>query len=1102
MSRLSELAISQRSVTLLLSIALFVAGISAWGSLKQELLPDVDFPVITIVAPFPGAGATDVAAQVAEPIERSIQSVARLSQLRSTSANSIALVVAQFEFGTDVKETQATIEENIRELGLPDTVEPNVNALNINASPVIIASIAATSDDGLERAAQIATDEIVPQIEALDGVAGADVTGSLEQQVTITLDPTALAETAIPAQQIVGALQANNVTIPSGQVADDGTRIPVSTIGELTSVEQLEALVVGARQPVTAPGATPTLGQFPTPVTLGEVAAVELEDVARTGYGRTDGSPSLTLTITKTTDANTVRVADNVRAALADAGARYPDELSVLVVQDLSTFIKESQDGLLKEGGLGALFAVITIFLFLFSLRSTLVAAISIPLSVLSALVLMQVADISLNVMTLGGLAVAVGRVVDDAIVVLENIYRHRAMGEDRLTAVIRGPQEVARAITASTLTTVMVFLPIGFVGGIVSQLFLPFALTVTFALLASLVVALTVVPVLAYLFVNRVKLNVDSDGEPRNSLWIRAYTPSIKLALRSRLTRWGVLVGAAVLFVASLTLVGQLPTQFINTGSEKILSVTLAPPAGASSEAVLAKATEAESILLQQDIVEVVQTSVPGEGETGFGTILAALQGQPANSATLTIRLDDTAELNQSANALSDALVTIKASGYDVAVAQTAGFTSNNLDVVVSGPDTESVAAATNTVVSAIDDRDDLANLTSDLVTATPEIQVRVDPARAALTGSSAAQIAQEVRAALSSTTITTLTLSDEGTADVVVRVDPSLVTSVEALSQLQVGTVRRVPLSEVAQVEQVDVQGSITRIDGAPAAQITAEITDEDTGSVSSEIRTRIDELAAAGELPPNVDVRLAGVSEQQNEAFGGLYTSMAVAILLVYVMMVLAFNSLITPFVIMFSLPLATIGAFPALFLTGRPIGVSALIGFLMLIGIVVTNAIVLLDLVERLRSQGQPLRDAIVEGGRTRVRPILMTAFATILALIPLAAGLNEGSIIAAELGTVVIGGLFSSTLLTLIVVPVIYYMIESTKESIGRRFGGRSAEMAGVSPLTPAPAAAVTGATPVVVKRPIRAVASASVAPLRRRRLRRDLFGRFRRSGER
>ncbi|MDL2334878.1 MAG: efflux RND transporter permease subunit, partial [Chloroflexota bacterium] len=770
MSRLSAIAVNQRSVTLLLAFALFAAGISAWGSLKQELLPDVDFPVITVIAPFPGAGATDVATQVAEPIERSIQGIARLDSLRSTSANSIALVVAQFEFGTNVKDTRAAIEENIRALGLPQGVEPTVSALNINSSPVIIASIAATSSSSLDRAADIASSEILPQILALDGVASADLTGTLEQQLVITLDPSKMATAGITSQQISGILRANNLTIPSGQLPEGGTRIPVSTVGELTSIDQIVNLLVGASTTTTPP----------TPIFLKDVATVTVEHVATTGYARTNGQSSLTLTVTKASSGNTVQVARDVQKVLDDAAARHPSEISVVTVQDLSSFIVESQDGLLREGGLGALFAILTIFLFLFSLRSTLVAAISIPLSVLSALVLMQVADISLNVMTLGGLAVAVGRVVDDAIVVLENIYRHRALGEDRLTAVTKGPREVARAITASTLTTVMVFLPIGFVGGLVSQLFLPFALTVTFALLASLVCALTVVPVLAYLFIGRVKLNVDEDGEPKNSFWIRVYTPLIRGALRNRWTRWGVLAVSAALFVASLTLVAKLPTQFINTGSDKILGVTVIPAAGASSEAVLERATQAEEILLHLPDVQIVQTSVPGEGDTGFGTIFAALQGQPANSARMTVRFDPKVDLGEKAIALSDALAPIRADGYDTSVAQTAGFTSNKLDIVVSGPDLESVHTASDIVMAAIAGRSDLANLTSDLVEASPEIEVRVDPNKALGVGSTAAQIAAEVRAMLTPTTVGNVTLDPEGGAKLIVRTDPQVATSV----------------------------------------------------------------------------------------------------------------------------------------------------------------------------------------------------------------------------------------------------------------------------------------------------------------------------------
>ncbi len=1041
MSRLTDLAVAKRSVTLLFAAALFVAGVSAWGNLQQELLPDIEFPVITVIAPFPGAGSEDVAQQVAVPIERAIAGVARLETVQSTSANSIALVIAQFEYGTNVKEATTAIEEGIAAAGLPDTVEPDVSALNINASPVIIASIAATSADGLQAAADIARTEILPEITAIEGVSRADITGGLETRLLVTLDPERLTETGVSVSQINGVLTANNLTFPSGQVSDGGTRIPVSTIGRLTSVEEVASLVVGfeTAAPVdpAAPSAPTEPAGPPAAITLADLGTVELVDVATTGFGRTDGQPSLSLSVSKSSTANTVDVAAAVQAKLDEIGARYPDVVTVTTVSDLSAFITESTDGLLREGGLGALFAVLTIFLFLFSVRSTIVAAISIPLSVLTALVVMQLTGISLNIMTLGGLAVAVGRVVDDAIVVLENIYRHRAMGEDRWTAVTRGPREVASAITASTLTTVAVFLPLGFVGGLVSQFFLPFALTVTFALLASLICALTVVPVLAYFLLGKVSIKVDPSGEPKNSIWVRLYTPTIRFALRSRLTKLGVVALAGILFVASLAIVPLLPTQFISTGSEKLLQVSIAPPIGATSEAVLERAIEAEGIVMALDEVVLVQTSIPGDGDTSFQTIVAAQSGRPANSATLTVRLEDTADMAESTTRISDALDPVKTDGYDAQVSEAAGFSSNGLQIIVSAADRGLVESSTAAVVAALADDPDLANLQSDLVKATAEIQIVVDPEAAFGVGLTAAQVAGEVRTALVAQTATQVTIEDGQAVDLVIQVDPAAVTSVEALRDLPVGTVVKVPLSDVASVEQADVQGSITRIDQAPAASITAEILSEDTGAVSASVQTVLDDLVASGTIPPAVSVELAGVSQQQTEAFGGLFASMAVAILLVYVMMVLAFNSLITPFIILFALPLATIGAFPALLLTGRPIGVSALIGFLMLIGIVVTNAIVMLDLVERLRSEGVPTRQALIEGGRTRVRPILMTAIATILALIPLAAGFNEGSIIAAELGTVVIGGLFSSTFLTLIVVPVVYSLVDSVKVRAGR-----------------------------------------------------------------
>jgi HAE1 family hydrophobic/amphiphilic exporter-1 len=530
----------------------------------------------------------------------------------------------------------------------------------------------------------------------------------------------------------------------------------------------------------------------------------------------------------------------------------------------------------------------------------------------------------------------------------------------------------------------------------------------------------------------------VDETGEPKNSLWVRAYAPTIRFVLRDRRTKLGVLAVATVLFVGSVSLAGSLPTQFISTGSEKVLRVGVVPPAGASTEAVLATATRAEAILRADPKVQLVQTTVPGEGDTGASTLSSAFSGQPANSATMVVRLASDVDLDTYTTKVGTELAPLKTNGFDIAVGQAFGFTSNGLSIIVSAPDPAAVAAVTDVVVGVLRASPDLANVKSDLVKATPQIDVRVDPNRALDAGLTAAQVAGQVRSALVGSLVTRVQLANGGPIDLYVRLDPARVTSVETLQALPVGLGAKVALGSIADVAEVATQGSITRIDQAPSASITADITSKDTGGVSRSAQAAVDALKASGAIPAGVDVRFSGVTQQQGQAFGGLFNAMAIAVLLVYVMMVLAFNSLVTPFVIMFSLPLAAIGVFPALLLSGRAIGISALIGILMLIGIVVTNAIVLLDLVERLRRHGLSTTEALVEGGKTRVRPILMTAIATILALIPLAAGFNQGSIIAAELGTVVIGGLFSSTFLTLIVVPVVYSLVDGGKVRLGRR----------------------------------------------------------------
>ncbi len=1081
MIRLTQLAVSKRSVTLLVAAGLFLAGIFSWGQLNQELLPNIALPYIVVVTPVPGASAQDIATQVTQPIERAVGSLPRLQHVNSSSVNSISVVVAEFSYGTDVKSTQDALTQAVDAVQLPSGSTPQIQSLDINALPPLVVSLQASGPTTQAQLNALATGTIAPALQGIDGVAKVGLSGTIQQRVLIALDPAKLAAARVSLSQIQGVLQANNLVLPAGSLPVGNVSIPVSTEHRFTSVDEIRSLVVGvagssAASAGTTAVAQPDTGQSgagqsgagqsgaaapssglaaagqsgppssglpsqaatPTPVTLGDLGTVNLVDVQPTGYAELSGKPALVVTISKTSDANTVNVVTAVQSRLAQLRAQSGNAFAVETVQDLSSYITQSRDSLVREGGLGALFAIVVIFLFLLSLRSTLVAAVSIPLSIMAALTLMLLAGVTINIMTLGGLAVAVGRVVDDAIVVLENIYRHRGRGDPMREAVISGTREVASAITSSTLTTVAVFLPLGFVGGLVSQFFLPFALTVTFALLSSLVCALTVVPVLASLIVDRVKLNPDEGPRHHETIVQRLYTPVLRAALRSRATRWGVIGIAAVLVAGTALLIPHIPTQFLNAGSEKYLQVSVSPPSGTPSATVLEQTQAVEHRLLQNPEVVLTEATVPGDGDTGVATLSAAFTGQASNAATVIAKLDPSVNLDTEQTKLAAQLASLQAPGWQLQVSQQSMTGSSSLSIVVSGSDAGSVATAASRVLASLKTMPQLINVSSDLASQTPEVQVNVDPNKALLAGTSTAQVQAQIHAALAGQSLATIGLPS-GPAELYLQVQPAGLDSVAALAQMPVGQTG-VPLGSIAAVRQVETQVRITRVDQSPAATISADTTSQDTGAISRQVQKQIDSLRAAGQLP-GVTVRLGGVTEQMNTAFGGLFAAMAVAILLVYIVMVLVFDSLIDPFVIMFSLPLATVGAFPALFLTGRALGVSALIGFLMLIGIVVTNAIVLLDLVKQHRRRGLPVYEALVEGGRTRVRPILMTAIATILALIPLGLGLSEGEIIASELATVVIGGLFSSTFLTLIVVPVVYSLVEGGKVGVGRRLSG-------------------------------------------------------------
>lgn len=1014
MARLTALSLRQRSVVVLLALLITFAGIFGVTRLKTELLPDMELPLLTVITVYPGAGPEAIDQQVAQPMAKAIAGVSGIKTTQSIASDGFALVMAEFDFGEDMNDRQADINRAIADIQLPEGAQtPDVQRLNLQQLPVLQLTLSAGEEADTSQLRALAQTEFVPELSSADGVNRVEVVGGADNELQILLNPAALAQSGITTEQISGALQANNISIPAGALTTNGSTLPVRVGSQIDSIDALNALLIGA--------------SGTSPITLGDVASIDIVPAQSSGVARTNGQPSVALNVYMSQGANTVETAASARDKLADITSRLEHngtEVEVTTLLDQSIFIQDSIDSLVSEAALGAVFAIIVILAFLLSVRSTLVTAISIPMSMLIAFILLWWQGISLNIMTLGGLAVAVGRVVDDSIVVLESIYRHVQRGEDTRRATLNGTKEVAMAITASTLTTVAVFLPLAFVGGIIGEIFRPFALTVTYALLASLLVALTIVPVMSSFFIHRDKVRPVSE----HGTWLtRAYEPALKLALRRPV--WTVVIAVAML-IGSLGLTPFIGTSFIAAGGEKGAVVTVEFPEGTSQDEALAQSKPIEDTIRDTVEAETIQTQIGGDALT------QAFTGASGNTASITVVMDPDVDLDASLHDLREAM---NAHDTDASISvedmASAGFGGNTVNVLIQGDNYDEVANVARELTEQVAGVENVANVENDVVAAKPEIEITVDPQKAAMSGSASAMVAGQVRTALAGIPAGQVTIDGQPLPATMRFAGAD---SPESLKKLPIAGGGQVTLGDVATVEQVEAPTQILRQDGVRTATITGVITTDETGGAIADVQKLMNDY----EAPEGITISSGGIAEQQGEAFTNMLIAIIVAVAAVYIVMVASFNSLTTPFVILFSLPLAIIGVLLALFLTGKTLGLPALIGVLMLVGIVVTNAIVLLEYVIDLQHRGYSLRDALLEGGKTRLRPILMTAIATILALTPLALSGEGGALIAADLAVVVIGGLFTSTLLTLFVVPVVYELIGGWQERRANRHAGQ------------------------------------------------------------
>ncbi|MFI9012861.1 efflux RND transporter permease subunit [Streptomyces griseus] len=1040
MSWLSRFSLAQRALIGLISIVALVFGAIAIPQLKQQLLPTIELPMVSVLAPYQGASPDVVEKQVVEPLENSLKAVDGVEGITSTASEGNALIMATFDFGDEgTKQLVADIQQavNRARAQLPDGVDPQVVAGSTDDIPTVV--LAVTSDKDQQVLADQLDRTVVPALQDIEGVGQVTVDGVRDLQVSVVPDDKKLAGAGLDAGTLAQALQSGGATVPAGAFSESGKSRTIQVGGAYTSLQQIEDLQVVAKNPAGA-------GDRPgDPVRLGDVAEVKQEPSTAVSITRTNGRPSLAVMATMDKDGSAVAISDAVKDKLPDLRKDLGEGAELTVVSDQGPAVSKSISGLTTEGALGLVFAVVVILVFLASIRSTLVTAVSIPLSIVLALIVLWTRDLSLNMLTLGALTIAIGRVVDDSIVVLENIKRHLGYGEERHAAIINAVKEVAGAVTSATLTTVAVFLPIGLVGGMVGQLFGSFSLTITAALLASLLVSLTVVPVLSYWFLRAPKGTPEDAAEARRlaeekeaaSRLQRIYVPVLRFATRRRVTS---LVIAVAVLLGTFGMVPLLKTNFFDAGEQEVLSVKQELAPGTSLEAADQAARKVEKVLAGDKGVKDYQVTV---GSSGFMAAFGG--GTGANQATYQVTLKDAADYEDAQDRIDEALGKLDGIG-DTTIAAGDGFGSQDLSVVVKAADGDILKKASEAVRAEVDTIKDVTDVQSDLAQSIPRISVTAND-KAAAAGFDSATLGGIVAGAVRGTPAGTATL-DDTERDVVIRSATPAATMAE-LKALPLGPVE---LGDIADVKVVPGPVSMTRIDGQRSATITAKPVGDNTGAVSTDLAKKIDAL----DLPDGATATIGGVTEDQNEAFAQLGLAMLAAIAIVFMLLVATFRSLVQPLILLVSVPFAATGALALLLITGTPLGVPAMIGMLMLIGIVVTNAIVLIDLINQYRAQGLGIVEAVIEGGRHRFRPILMTALATIFALLPMALGVTgEGGFISQPLGVVVIGGLISSTLLTLLLVPTLYAMVELRKERRAGKKAAKRAAKAGVpSPAEP------------------------------------------------
>jgi len=1025
---LPNFSVSRPVTILMLFIGLILIGLISYQNLGLDLLPDLSFPMSAIIVSSSGVAPQEIENMVTIPLEEAVGTIQGVKNIYSYSREGSSLVLMEFNWGTDMDVSALNIREKVDQVKgfLPDDAgDPIVIKFDPSLMPILVLGMDSEEKD-LQKLQEYAEDIIKPRLERLEEIASVSINGGLDREILVSIDNEKLRSNQLSFNQVTAALAGENVNLPAGTLKEGTINFLIRTLGRFESIQDIEEILISNIRG--------------NKIYLGDIAKVEDTFKERNSITYVNGKPGIMVSLQKESGKNTVTVAKRVFKELEAIQKLLPDDISIIPVFDSSDFIKKTISQVGWVALYGAIIAVFVLFFFLGNLSSTLIIGFAIPISLIFTFTLLYFSNLTLNMMTLGGLALGIGMMVDNSIVVLENIFRYRELGTDIKESACLGASEVGTAISASTFTTVAVFLPILYVQGIASELFRPMGYTITFSLLTSLLVALTLVPMLSSKLLRfNAKDNSPSASKEnlvQNSMGQSGRIFNFVREEYSRLLGWSlrhrgiVFILAVIIFVGSIVLIPIVGTEFIPSSDQGQFNINITLATGTNLETTSEVVSEVEKIILEiPEVKSILTTAGEGSGGMGFST-------EGGNSGTIMVNLVEQnrrdrsmaqiiSELRQKISNYPDTQIKFSEQGFTFS-------SGSDLAVKISGDSLDELENIANRIMISIAEVEGVYDLESSVEDVRPELHVNIDREKASLYGLNTAQIASTVHDALLGRVASIYQEKGEQ-VDIRVRLEEEDRNSIEEVENLLVssGVGLQIPLKEIAEVTVGSGPKGIDRENQQRIVNVSGNISDRFLGKVIQDAQQKLEKLV----LPEDYRYEFVGENKEMQESFLQLALALVLSIILVYMIIAAQFESLLMPLAVMFSVPFSLIGVILGLLLADKSLNVLSYIGIIMLVGIVVNNSIVLIDYINKLRQKGMERKEAIILGGKTRLRPILMTMFTTVLALVPMAIGTGEGAELRSPMAITIIGGLTSSTFLSLIIVPIFYTFLDDISQKI-------------------------------------------------------------------